>query len=73
MPIGSATVTDLGGCARHTAVATTTWAGLAPGTHPFCVLVDSSGTLDETNEDDNSAQGYVLGALAVYYLPIASR
>lgn len=58
-PIGTATLTVLGGCARRTAQVDVRWSNLAPGDHTFWAKLDSSGALAETDEGDNVASGVV--------------
>jgi hypothetical protein len=70
MPIGEATFTGLGGCARRTTVVTTTWGGLTPETHYFWVKVDSPETVTETKETDNVGSGMVVGNPRLLFLPL---
>ena len=72
-PIGSATFTDLGGCARRAAVVTTTWANLETGLHPFWVRVDSTDVINENGEADNVAQGAVMVNPFDLFLPVLLR
>lgn len=72
-PVGSAALADLGGCARRTTVATTTWASLDTGPHPFWVEVDSGGQAAETRETDNVTRGIVLVNPRQVFLPTLLR
>jgi hypothetical protein len=73
VPIGEATFTGLGGCARPATVVTTTWASLPAGAHPFWVKVDSAETVTETKETDNVASGLVFINPRQLFLPLALR
>ena len=73
VPIGSATFSDLGGCARRKAAVTTVWGSLSTGTHPFWVEVDSQETIDETIETDNVMQGVVIVSPFGVLLPLIHR
>ena len=66
-PIGSDTVHPPGinnpgmiGCARKDVVVEVPWEGLSSGKHRYWVLIDSEGVIDESQEDDNVATGFVL-------------
>lgn len=48
-------------------------AGLTPGTYPYWVKVDSSGSIDESNENDNVASGVIVLLPAAQYLPLMVR
>ena len=73
VPIGSATLSNLGGCARRQAVVTTTWDSLAVGTRPFWVKVDSTEAIDESVETDNVMQGWVVILSPTVFLPLVYR
>lgn len=71
--IGSATFTDLGGCARASTVVTTTWANLPTGAHRFWVMVDSSHVVAETSETDNVIEAVVIINGYEIYLPLVTK
>ncbi|HLF27034.1 MAG TPA: CARDB domain-containing protein [Anaerolineae bacterium] len=72
--IGSPRVikSGLGGCAGTVEV-TRTWSNLGAGAHPMYVVVDPGHTIDEANDDNNSATGFALVATRRVFLPIATR
>lgn len=72
-PIGSSTISSLGGCARTAASAMTTWAGLSTGLHRYWVRIDSHQTIRESREGDNIAQGFVLVNPNQTFLPAVRR
>ena len=72
-PIGSAVFSGLGGCARRSAIVTTTWENLETGAHPFWVKVDSTEMVTETLETDNVGQGVVIVNPFDVFLPLTLR
>lgn len=69
-PIGSTTLSALGGCARRSADLTVQWPNLYPGNYTFWAKLDSGGAVAETSEGDNVATGLVhVGAGYGAFLP----
>jgi hypothetical protein len=62
-PVGTATLSELPGCARHAAVVTTTWENLGVGLHPFWVQIDG---------ETDVVQGQVLVPSDQIMLPLLS-
>lgn len=71
--IGSATISSLGGCARTAAYGATTWDNLPAGLHPYWVWIDSSLAIEESQEGDNIAQGFVLVNPSQVFVPTVLR
>jgi hypothetical protein len=69
-PIGTASVTNVRGCARDQYLATTTWEDLPAGVYRFWVKLDSAGTIVETNENDNVSTALVFVDSPRLYLPV---
>ncbi len=73
-PFGSVSVSPgLEGCACREATATTTWPGLAVGSHRFWVVVDSGDAVHESDESDNVASGVVTIYPHGAYAPLIVR
>lgn len=74
LPIGSATIADLGGCARRHAVVTTTWVSLTTGHHPFWAKIDSGGDVpNEIDLTDNLVAGFAIIDPEQVSLPLVVR
>lgn len=73
--IGTATVpAGFAGCGSQTVLAQKVWAGLPAGVHQFWVKVDADNGVNESQEDDNVAQGQVrVSQLGVWLPLIATR
>lgn len=74
--IGTAAITPtLRGCAAQVYSASVSWAGLAPGAHPYYIVLDSGHVIAETpsNDVDNVGSGLVLINPAQVLLPVVQR
>jgi hypothetical protein len=72
--IGSAVVTSsLGGCEQRTLDLAIPWPGVAVGTHPYWIKVDSTDVQRESDEGDNLASGEVAVFGRSLLLPLILR
>jgi hypothetical protein len=67
IPVGA-----LNGCGGST-MASTGWGVSTAGVHPFYVEVDATHVVNESNETNNIAAGWVLASTRRVYLPAVER
>jgi hypothetical protein len=72
VPIGSASFTELGGCARTSVTVQVAWPDRATGTHSFWVVVDKENAVVE-DKADNVMKGVFIANPQPVYLPLTRR
>jgi hypothetical protein len=75
MPLGSATLPELPGCARREVLISfrTGWPGATAGTHPYWFRLNSPVSITESRDDDNIGSGTVHISGNSVMLPMALR
>lgn len=61
------------GCGRHEYSATVEWSGLGSGLHKYWVKVNSNTAVSESNNSDNTAQGFVIIDGQNMLLPVVKK
>ena len=73
MPIGSAVILALPGCARRPELAMVPWPDASPGFHYYWYKIDSLNQVSESSEADNTGRGMIIVRPQQLFLPVVNR
>ena len=73
MPIGSAVIPALPGCARRPELAMVPWPDASPGFHYYWYKIDSLNQVSESSEADNTGRGMIIVRPQQLFLPVVNR